>query len=831
MKILNGIIRKHKIASLLITLPIILSVLLTQFVSASMVLPTTSNKQANYTWLGTWANRIMIQVDYSKIDSTLTNFPVMIHLCTSSGLSQTDLTTIFTALSSDANRTKIAVTTSDGTTQCYVEIESWNTISHDAVLWVKVPTINFNSDTILYLYYDSTQPANTTYVGDVGSTPAKMVWNTTYTGVFHLNGSYNGTPGEVKDSTINANHGTAGGMGGYPTQVDSVIGSGQDFDGNTGTTGGHRPYISIPDSNGYSIPTTNKLAITLWFQPTATAFYDTTGGDMDYINAIGKGSGGSQTEWEWGVGGSNSPNKPYEIFYYAQSLAGGSGNGVGTVPGHGWTVGNKIFCVVTFDLTNDLMTGITYYPDGTIETSTNHFTGLTIANGTAPLMIGTSWASNPDQALKSTIDELEISNVVLTDAWIKASYYAQLDKLLYYGSGSGTFQRRYEFFINDTGNTNGGGGVYWRGQTFTPTTSHYLQAVKLKLNLNTTAAGNFTVSIRATSGGLPTGPDLGSGSIPVSSIPNNYSVVTIQMSTNVPVNTGTQYAIVWRATSLIAAGNITIREKDPSTDYVGGAMVDSSNSGSTWSNNPTYDIYFEEWGIPLTTLPVVSTSSLPNGTVGVAYSQTLAVTGGTTPYTWSISSGTLPAGLSLSSSGIISGTPTTAGGPTSITFKVTDSTSATATKVLSITINSTTLSITTSSLPNGTIGVAYSQTLAATGGTTPYTWSIAAGTLPAGLSLNSNGVISGTPTTAGGPTSITFRVTDSASATATKGLSITVGYAAWDVNSDGAVNVLDIILISQHFGETGTPGWIREDVNNDGVINVLDTILVGQHLS
>ena len=225
----------------------------------------------------------------------------------------------------------------------------------------------------------------------------------------------------------------------------------------------------------------------------------------------------------------------------------------------------------------------------------------------------------------------------------------------------------------------------------------------------------------------------------------------------------------------------------------------------------------------------ITTSSLPNGTVGAAYSQTLAATGGTTPYTWSIASGTLPAGLTLSSGGVISGTPTTAGGPTSVTFKVTDSASATATKPLSITINSTPPSITTSSLPNGTVGVAYSQTLAVTGGTTPYTWTIASGTLPAGLTLSSGGVISGTPTTAGGPTSVTFQVTDSTSATATKSLSITVAYAAWDVNMDGAVNVLDMISVSQHMGETGTPGWIRQDVNGDGVINVLDEIAIGQH--
>jgi hypothetical protein len=224
----------------------------------------------------------------------------------------------------------------------------------------------------------------------------------------------------------------------------------------------------------------------------------------------------------------------------------------------------------------------------------------------------------------------------------------------------------------------------------------------------------------------------------------------------------------------------------------------------------------------------IATGSLPNGTVGVAYSQTLSVTGGTSPYTWSITSGSLPAGLSLNSSGVISGTPTTAGGPTSITFRVADLTSGTATKSLSITIT-TPPSISTSSLPNGTVGTAYSQSLAATSGTTPYAWTIASGTLPAGLSLSSSGVISGTPTAAGGPTSVTFKVTDSNNLTATKVLSMTMAYAAWDINMDGPVNVLDMTLISQDFGQTSTPGRIWEDVNGDGEINILDLVLIGQH--
>jgi hypothetical protein len=84
------------------------------------------------------------------------------------------------------------------------------------------------------------------------------------------------------------------------------------------------------------------------------------------------------------------------------------------------------------------------------------------------------------------------------------------------------------------------------------------------------------------------------------------------------------------------------------------------------------------------------------------------------------------------------------------------------------------ISITTGSLPNGTAGVAYSQTLAATGGTTPYTWAIASGTLPAGLTLSSAGIISGTPSTAMSQRSITFRVTDSIGTTATRRLLITI---------------------------------------------------------
>jgi hypothetical protein len=185
------------------------------------------------------------------------------------------------------------------------------------------------------------------------------------------------------------------------------------------------------------------------------------------------------------------------------------------------------------------------------------------------------------------------------------------------------------------------------------------------------------------------------------------------------------------------------------------------------------------WGLAIGSGLSITTSSLANGTVSTAYSATLQANGGNSPYSWSLGSGALPAGLSLNAStGVISGTPTTSG-TSSFAVKVTDASNSTATKSLSITVAAATpaLSISTSTLAAATVGSAYSASLQATGGTTPYSWSLSSGALPAGLSLNvSTGVISGTPTTSG-TSSFTVKVTDASNSTATKSLSITVAAA------------------------------------------------------
>jgi Putative Ig domain len=153
-------------------------------------------------------------------------------------------------------------------------------------------------------------------------------------------------------------------------------------------------------------------------------------------------------------------------------------------------------------------------------------------------------------------------------------------------------------------------------------------------------------------------------------------------------------------------------------------------------------------------LPVTfTTTSLPNGSNGVAYNQTIVTTGGVAPITYAVGSGSLPPGLKLNSVGTIIGTPTTSGTYTFTINAIDDGTPplTVPSPSYTITINPPPpLSITSTALSNGITGTPYNSALGSSGGVPPLTWSVPPGTLPPGLSLNtSSGVISGTPTTPG----------------------------------------------------------------------------------
>jgi len=146
---------------------------------------------------------------------------------------------------------------------------------------------------------------------------------------------------------------------------------------------------------------------------------------------------------------------------------------------------------------------------------------------------------------------------------------------------------------------------------------------------------------------------------------------------------------------------------------------------------------------------MICLSNLSQGCRNVAYAEFIAVTRGTGPFVFTLIGGTLPPGLTLaqfdSTSALLSGTPTTAG---NFTFQVRARNSSGQQTARTYTV--AILGITNfASAPTVTKGSAYSFQLAASGGTPPYVFSVAAGSLPAGLTLSTTGLISGTPTTAG----------------------------------------------------------------------------------
>ncbi|GEP40734.1 putative Ig domain-containing protein [Brevifollis gellanilyticus] len=167
----------------------------------------------------------------------------------------------------------------------------------------------------------------------------------------------------------------------------------------------------------------------------------------------------------------------------------------------------------------------------------------------------------------------------------------------------------------------------------------------------------------------------------------------------------------------------------------------------------------------------VTTASLPAATHGKPYTTTLAATGGGEPYTWSFPEETLPPlGLTLSPEGLLSGTPNAAG-DVNVTVVVTDANGFTVSKILPLHAEVSDLSIVSTTLPIAVKGMPYSGTLTASGGDGSYTWHVLSGPLPTGVSASTTGLLTGTPTVAGGAT-VTVQVTDGAGVIVSKAVSI-----------------------------------------------------------
>jgi len=155
---------------------------------------------------------------------------------------------------------------------------------------------------------------------------------------------------------------------------------------------------------------------------------------------------------------------------------------------------------------------------------------------------------------------------------------------------------KYQFYSSGDDGYIAALGNTWRAQTFTPSTKHRITSIKLLL-YRSGSPGTITVSIRGTSGGVPTGADLCSGTTNGNTLPigSPYEWREITFTSGYVLQASTKYAIVVRVPDS-GADYLAWRVDGTSPTYTGGAFCSSGNAGSSWEENTSIDCMFEEWG-------------------------------------------------------------------------------------------------------------------------------------------------------------------------------------------------------------------------------------------
>ena len=291
---------------------------------------------------------------------------------------------------------------------------------------------------------------------------------------------------------------------------------------------------------------------------------------------------------------------------------------------------------------------------------------------------------------------------------------------------------------------NGNGTATLAGTPASGTAASYPITFTASNGVNPNATQSFTLTVQ----NAPTAITLSPSTLSAGTVGSSYSQTLTAAGGTAPYTFSVTSGALPGGLSLTRAGVLS------GTPMAAGSfsftVQAKDRNGNTGSRAYTLVI-----NAPTITL---SPTSLPAGTVGRNYNQTLTASGGTWPYTYSVTSGALPTGLTLNTAGVLSGTPTAAG---SFGFRIQakDAKGFTGSQAYTLTINAPTITLSPASLTAGTVGRSYYQTLTASGGTWPYTYSVTSGALPTGLTLNTAGVLSGTPK-AGGSFGFTIQAKD-----------------------------------------------------------------------
>ncbi len=468
---------------------------------------------------------------------------------------------------------------------------------------------------------------------------------------------------------------------------------------------------------------------------------------------------------------------------YSQTLASASG---GTAP-YTYTIASGA-----------LPTGISLASDGTLSgtptaggtfnftvTATDSSTGtgpFTATSGTLTLTVAAPTITLSPSALTNATVATAYSQTITASGGTAAYTYAITSGALPTGltlssggvlSGTPTAGGTFNFTVTTTDSSTGSG----------PYTGS--RAYSLLVNAPTLAITPASGSLSASAGVAYSQTFTGSGGL----APYTYSLAVNSgtMPTGLSFNTGT--GVLSGTPTTTGVVNFTVTATDHAT---GTGPYSTSGTYTLTTSAPTI---------------TVSPTTLSAATVGAAYSQTATASGGAAPYSYALTAGALPAGLSMNSStGAIIGTPT-AGGTFNFTVTATDANSYTGSRAYSLTVNAATVTVSPSTLPGATVATAYSQTILASGGTGSYTYAVTAGSLPAGLTLSSNGTLSGT-STSGGVFNFTVTATDSSTGTGpytgSRAYSLTIGSPTLTITpASGSLSGVAGTAYSRNFTASG----------------------------
>uniref|UniRef100_UPI0016047CB9 DUF2341 domain-containing protein n=1 Tax=Stieleria mannarensis TaxID=2755585 RepID=UPI0016047CB9 len=340
-----------------------------------------------------WGYRKEILVSAGQVTEDLVGFPLLVHLGTDADL----------AAFAQADADDILFTAGDGTTKLAHEVELFTSATGELFAWVKTD-LSASQDSRLYLYYGNAAATNQQDVVNV--------WNSGFQGVWHLNDSPDGTPGEINDSTANNNDGTTEGTMDASDLVTAKIGGGLDFDEVD-------DLIRINDSASLD-STASTATIEVWVNWDNVA----DGDHQILMTSSNRFTTGSKDGYEWASNGSG------DHFYYPEG---------GTDPNY--VLGSSPYTNGVWHhvaLTQDFASKeVEIYVDGVAMsfTSDTLATTWTILADPADWL----WGGNPDRATRyfdGMMDEIRVSNLVRSQDWIQASFASQDNPSAFFSLGS-----------------------------------------------------------------------------------------------------------------------------------------------------------------------------------------------------------------------------------------------------------------------------------------------------------------------------------------------------------------------------------------------------------